>query len=64
MGKVVLLVVVLGTIGAAVWGGRHLMSQEEEKERSENYWPARKSDFLGTIRDCICWKIAQLGQRP
>jgi hypothetical protein len=21
-------------------------------------------DFLGTIRDCICWKIAQLGQRP
>jgi multidrug resistance efflux pump len=50
MGKVVLLVVALGTVGAAVWGARHLMSQEEEKERSENYWPARKSDFLVTAK--------------
>ena len=50
MGKVVLLVVALGTVGAAVWGARHLMSQEEEKERSENYWPARKADFLVTAK--------------
>ena len=50
MGKVVLLVVVLGPIGAAVWGGRHLMSQEEDKQRSANYWPARKADFLVTAK--------------
>ena len=45
IGKLVLLVLGTGAVGAGVWGGKFMLDQQEEKIRLEQFHEARKVDF-------------------
>jgi len=49
-GKLLAGLVAAGVLGGGLFGGKHLLTQEEEKVRKEQYYVAKKSDFLVTVK--------------
>ena len=49
-GKLLAGLVAAGVLGGGLFGGKHLLTKEEEKIRKEQYYVAKKSDFLVTVK--------------
>ena len=49
-GKLLAGLVAAGVLGGGLFGGKHLLTKEEEKVRKEQYYVAKKSDFLVTVK--------------
>lgn len=48
--KLVVMLVGTGIIGTGIWGGKYMLSKDEEKIRNENFWKVKKEDFLVTVK--------------
>ena len=49
-GKLLTGLLAAGVLGGGLYGGKQLLNQEEEKIREEQYYVAKKSDFLVTVK--------------
>ena len=49
-GKLLAGLLAAGVLGGGLFGGKHLLTREEEKVRKEQYYVAKKSDFLVTVK--------------
>lgn len=49
-GKLLAGLLAAGVLGGGLYGGKQLLNQEEEKIRAEQYYVAKKSDFLVTVK--------------